>query len=275
MAKDPEIVENYIMKILFIGDVVAKLGRETVGKILPDLLSKHDVDLVIANAENSAHGKGTTVDVLKELQGYGVKYFTGGNHIFWQKSLLDHLDDLPLVRPANYINAPGKGHDVVDLGANGQVLIINLVGMAFMQGTTTLNPFIYIDNILDSVNPDHYKAIIVDFHAEASSEKVLMGHYLDGRVTAVLGTHWHVPTADNRVLEAGTAYISDVGMVGAENESLGVDKKIAFERLKSPIPQKSEWVEEGQAVFNSVLIETENVGMKAKNITRVDFWDIL
>ena len=263
------------MKILFIGDIVAKLGRETVAKILPDLIIKNNIDLVIANAENSAHGKGTTPDVIKELQGYGVNFFTGGNHIFWQKSLLDQMDDLPLVRPANYINSPGKGYDTIDLGGKGKVLVINLVGIAFMQANVSLNPFIFVDNILSSINPEHYKAIILDFHAEASSEKVLMGHYVDGKVSAVLGTHWHVPTADNRILEGGTAYVSDVGMVGAENESLGVSKAIAFERVKSPVPQKSEWVEEGKAVFNSVLIETENVGMKAKSITRLDYWDIL
>lgn len=263
------------MKILFIGDIVAKLGRQTVAKVLPDLLVKNNIDLVIANAENSAHGKGTTPEVIKELQGYGVNYFTGGNHIFWQKSLLDQMDNLPLVRPANYINSPGKGYDTIDLGQKGKVLIINLVGITFMQATVTLNPFIFIDNILNSIDPDFYKAIMIDFHAEASSEKILMGHYVDGRVTALLGTHWHVPTADNRLLEGGTAYVSDVGMVGAENDSLGVVKEIAFERVKSPIPQKSQWVEEGKAVFNSVLIETENVGMKAKNITRMDFWGIL
>lgn len=263
------------MKILFIGDIVAKLGRQTVAQILPDLIKKNDIDLVIANAENSAHGKGTTPEIIKELQGYGIDYFTGGNHIFWQKSLFDQMDNLPLVRPANYINSPGKGYDTIDLGAKGQILVINLVGIAFMQATVTLNPFIHIDNILSLINPEHYKAIILDFHAEASSEKVLMGHYVDGRVTAVLGTHWHIPTADNRVLEGGTAYVSDVGMVGAENESLGVNKKIAFERVKSPVPVKSEWVEEGKAVFNSVLIETANVGIKAKSIVRIDYWDIL
>ncbi len=263
------------MKILFLGDIVAKLGRHTVGQILPDLIKKNDIDLVIANAENSAHGKGTTPDVIKELQSYGVSYFTGGNHIFWQKDLLEQMDNLPLVRPANYINAPGKGYDTIDLGAKGQVLIINLVGMVFMQSTVTLNPFIHIDNILSSLNLDYYKAIIVDFHAEASSEKVLMGHYLDGRVTALVGTHWHVPTADNRILEKGTAYVSDIGMIGAENESLGMSKEIAFERVKTPVPQKSEWVEEGKAVFNSVLIETTNVGVKAKSIVRLDYWNIL
>ena len=233
------------------------------------------IDLVIANAENSAHGKGATPNVLKELQGYGINYFTGGNHIFWQKKLLDEMENLPLVRPANYINCPGKGYNTVDLGEKGQVLIINLVGIAFMQATVTLNPFIFIDDILNSINPELYKAIIIDFHAEASSEKVLIGHYVDGRVTAVLGTHWHVPTADNRILEAGTAYVSDIGMVGAENESLGVNKEIALERVKTPIPQKSEWVEEGKAVFNSVLVETAKIGIKAKSIVRLDYWDIL
>jgi len=262
------------MKILFIGDVVARLGRETVGKVLPGIISKEKIDLVIANAENSAHGKGASKSTLDELSRYGVDFFTGGNHIFWNKKFTENMSEFPIVRPSNYINAPGSGYKEIDLGVKGKILVINLVGVAFMPSLVTSNPFIHIEDLLQNINPEDYRAIIVDFHAEASSEKVLMGQFLDGKVSAVLGTHWHVPTADNRVLDNGTAYVSDVGMVGAQNESLGVDKEIAFQKLKSPLPSRNEWVEEGTSMFNSVLIELGNVGMKAKSITRLDVWNI-
>lgn len=257
------------MKILFIGDIVGKLGRQTVGKVLPTLKKDDNINLVIANAENLAHGRGATKEKIDEVQTYGINYFTSGNHIFWQRKLLDEINSLPVLRPANYPeDLPGKGYAVIDLGRQGRVLLINLSGIANVKGPVYC-PFRTVDRVLEESSEEDFKAIIVDFHAEFTSEKVAMGWYLDGRVSLVVGTHTHVPTADMRILPRGTAYVTDVGMVGARDAVLGVEKEIIIRSQMNPLPERFEWVEEGPAVFNSVLVEIGKDG-KAKRIKRVD-----
>jgi len=258
------------MNILFIGEIVGKLGRRTVGALLPSLLNNANISVVLANAENIAHGKGVTKTTLEEVQSYGVDAFTSGNHVFWHKGTSELLDnnDISIIRPANYPNdVPGQGFKIIDLGKDGRVLLINLLGRTFFN-EPVFCPFRTVDKILEDLADEEFAAIVVDFHAEATSEQVAMGWYLDGRVTAVVGTHRHVPTADAWVLPQGTAYVSDLGMVGARHSVLGVEQEIIIDKLKNPRPQKFEWVEEGPAVFNSVLIEVE--GGKAKSIERVD-----
>jgi len=258
------------VNILFIGEIVGKLGRRTVGKVLPNLLKSANISVVLANAENLAHGKGVTKATLEEVRSYGVDAFTSGNHVFWRKGISDLLEgnDASIIRPANYPNdVPGQGFKVIDLGKDGRVLLINLLGRTFFN-EPTFCPFRTVDKILKDLADEEFTAIVVDFHAEATSESVAMGWYLDGRVTAVVGTHRHVPTADAWALPRGTAYVTDLGMVGARHSVLGVESEIIIDKLKSPRPQKFEWVEEGPAVFNSVLIEVENG--KAKSIERVD-----
>lgn len=258
------------MKILFIGEVVGKLGRRTVGALLPSLFKSVNISVVFANAENIAHGKGATKTTLEEVRGCGVNYFTSGNHIFWRKEVLESLDndDSSIIRPANYPNdVPGQGFKIIDLGKDGKVLLINLLGRTNFA-EPVFCPFRTVDKILKDFEGEIFSAIVVDFHTEATSEQVAMGWYLDGRVSAVVGTHRHVPTADAWVLPQGTAFVTDIGMVGARHSVLGVEPEIIIDKLKNPQPQKFEWVEEGPAVFNSVLIEVE--ATKAKSIERVD-----
>jgi metallophosphoesterase (TIGR00282 family) len=258
------------MKILFIGEIVADPGRKAVKRVLPDLIKEYKIDFVLSNAENEAGGKGVTPGTLMELQSYGINYFTGGDHIYWQRGTEDIIDTLPVIRPANYPDdstAPGKGHEIVDMGPHGRLLLINLMGRTSFGGPFAYldDPFKKADEILEKYKDEKFTATIVDFHAEASSEKVVFGFYLDGRVTAVLGTHTHVPTCDNRTLPKGTMYVTDVGMTGNIDSSLGVKTDIVLKMFQTARFQKFEWEEAGTKAFRSVLLDTDT-----NTITRID-----
>lgn len=270
------------MNILFIGDIVSKLGRTTVQKVLPELKEQYSLDVVFANGENLAHGKGVTLGTINDVLSSGISYLTSGNHVFWQKDTNLLLDDpsVSLLRPANYpSDVSGRGWEIINLahlnpvgenaGKSSKVLLINILGRSFFTNVHVNCPFRTVDAILNQVGDEDLSAIIVDFHAEATSEKKAMGWYLDGRVTAVLGTHTHVPTADAWVLPQKTAYVTDIGMVGAQHSVLGVDSDIIIDTQKNPGPQRFEWVEEGPAVFNSVLVKVDNKGI-ALEIERID-----
>lgn len=253
------------MKILFIGEIVAKPGRNVVTKVLPEVLQNDTIDLVLANAENLAHGRGATEKTLSEMINLGVGYFTGGDHLFWHKGFKEEVEDLPILRPANYPgDVPGQGHTVVDVGRSGKVLLINLMGRTFLNENLD-NPFNKADEILDLYKDQELTATIVDFHAEATSEKNALAFYLDGRVDALVGTHTHIPTADTRVLPKGTMYVSDVGMTGNIDSVLGVEKDIIINSFLTGMPQRFEWETEGQSAFRSVLIDTDR-----SEITRLD-----
>lgn len=259
------------MKILFIGDVVGKLGRQAVAKVLPELKKKYGPDVILANGENLAHGRGATRATIDEVLAAGVDYLTGGNHVFWQADIIEDLQNgtVPLLRPENYpLDTPGKGYTVVDLGKSGKLLIISLQGRDFIEQPVD-SPLRTLDRVLEET-AGGYTVSVVDFHAEATAEKLALGFYADGRVSAVLGTHTHVPTADTRLLPQGTAYVSDVGMTGPRDSVLGVKKEIIVQRMLSPLPQRFEWVEEGPAVFQSVLVEAGS-GNKAQSIVRIDY----
>jgi len=258
------------MKILFIGDIVAKLGRAAVKEVLPGLAKKEKIDLVVANIENLAHGKGATADTIEEIRKAGVDIMTSGNHIWFRGEFVDVLSSDPrILRPANYpADTPGFGFTYAKT-ARQKVLVINLLGRQWMNEPTD-EPYRTIDAILlDQVEKEKPDAIVVDFHAEATSEKRAMGYFLDGRVTALIGTHTHIPSADAQILPKGTAFVTDVGMTGAALSVLGVEPEIIIKRQKDPYPVKFEWVEEGPKVFNSVLIETKK-GKAAKSIVRID-----
>jgi metallophosphoesterase (TIGR00282 family) len=252
------------VRILAIGDVVGKPGRRAVAALVPGLRRDLRIDIVIANGENAAAGRGLTVGTARELLGAGVDVITSGNHIWDQKEILPYLDsEAPVVRPANYPEGvPGRG--VVQFRG---VTIINLMGRTFMYEID--DPFRCADRLLEAVPVG--TPIVVDMHAEATSEKVGMGWYLDGRVSAVFGTHTHVPTADPRLLPKGTAFISDVGMCGPRDSIIGVDPEGPIQKFLTGMPARFVVAERSSAVqFNSVLIELDDHTGKARSIERVD-----
>ena len=254
------------MKILFIGDIVARAGRRYTKEILPDLIKKHKIGFTIANAENIAGGRGATAGTLEELMEVGVDFFTGGDHIFWQKGFEEDIDEFPIIRPANFPqDLPGTGHKLVDAGKFGSILIMNLMGRVSFGNQLVDDPFRKADEILEIYGSEDVSYAILDFHAEATSEKTALGFYLDGRVNAVLGTHTHVPTCDQRVLPKGTLYITDIGMTGIVDSVLGVEKDIIIEQFLSGMNQKFEWENTGTKAFRSVLLDTQK-----NTIERID-----
>lgn len=261
-------IENK-MKILFFGDVIGQPGREGVAKILPILRKKYDPDIVGANVENLAHGHGISKETLNEISQAGVDFFTSGNHVWEGKDAKELLDkkDLPLVRPANYPpGAPGKGFCVVKVGTK-RLLIINLMGRVFMKVQIDC-PYRKADEILKELEEERPDAIFVDFHAEVTSEKRVMGFYLDGKVSAISGTHTHVPTADEQILPGGTGYITDAGMCGPYDSSIGVDKKIMIKEMLIQVSQKKEIAETGKIEVGAVLFDIEKDG-KCKKVKRI------
>jgi 2',3'-cyclic-nucleotide 2'-phosphodiesterase len=252
--------------ILFLGDVIGKPGRAVIKRYLKE--ANPGPDLIIANAENAAHGFGTTQSNLTELREAGVIAFTGGNHTFDRKETLDFIDgEVNVLRPANYPEGtPGKGHCIVDAGQI-KLGILNLIGRVFMEPLRS--PFAVAEELLPGLK-EKTNLILVDIHAEATAEKVAMGWYLDGRVSAVIGSHTHVQTADERILPNGTAYITDVGCCGPENGVIGMERESVFRRMIKQLPTRLE-VANGPAMVNGVLIEIETATGKSLSIKRVQF----
>ncbi len=247
------------MKILFLGDIFAKAGRQTVKEVLPNLKEKVNPDVVIANVENIRHGSGVSIQNLEDMREYGIDFFTSGNHIFDNKEVYTIMKDKNnhLIRPANYpVGTPGNGFDLFTTKTGKKVLIINLLGRVFIKENTDC-PFRKADEILDRFKDVQLDAIFVDFHAEATAEKVALGFYLDGRVSAVIGTHTHIATADARILPKGTAYQSDVGFVGAYNSVIGLDTDSVIDNFLTQIRNKPKMAS-GSTIFNSVLIDVGN-----------------
>ena len=260
-----------MIKILFIGDICGKPGRKTVEKVLPELRKKEEVDVVIANVENIAHGKGVTEATVKEIMSYGVDFMTSGNHI-WQRNDFEVVlsGEYPIIRPLNYPDdLPGKGWGEIDLGEKGKLLIMNVMGWWGMNERTISEPFRAVDVFLRNLNADEYKGIFVDMHAESTAEMVSMGAHLDGRVSAIVGTHTHIPTADERILPNGAGYITDVGMVGPLNSVLWVDTDIIIKQNMYPYSLHYEIVETGPMRFDAVVVEIED-NKRAKSIKRIN-----
>jgi len=260
------------VKILYIGDIMGAPGRETVRELLPKLVKDLTLDLVIAQAENVSHGVGMTPQHMAELMSYGVDAFTGGNHTYKKSILHDFLkdDNQPVIGPANLPITPGKGYKYIST-PRGDVLFISILGTIFplKELEESTNPLLRIDEILQNEKGRHRIATVVNFHADWSSEKIVFGQYLDGRVSAVIGDHWHVPTADARVLPLGTAHISDVGMTGALNSCLGVRSGLIISRWRDGIRNKNELEESRPWQLNAVLIETNDQTGLAKSITHI------
>lgn len=247
------------MKLLFIGDVVGEVGCRFLRKKLPALKRETGADIIVVNGENSADGNGITAYSARQLFEAGADVITTGNHAFQRKNELRLFENETILRPANHSDAcPGHGFTVLDMGAY-RAAIVNLQGVLFMENLR--NPFDQMDDILNGLDTP---VVFVDLHAEATSEKRAMGFYLAGRVTAVLGTHTHVQTADACILEGHTGYITDVGMTGVEESVLGVDKQIAVDRLRLHVPVRFEEAK-GACFLNGVLVEYEkNCGICTK-----------
>ena len=251
------------MKILVIGDIVGRPGRQIVHELLPGLRRQLGIDLVIANGENAAGGFGLTVKTSHELLKNGIDVLTSGNHIWAQKEIIPHLDDdeMPIIRPLNYPpGVPGRGYLIT-----GDTMIVNLIGRTFMNNYDC--PFRAMDNLLANLEKKP-PVIVVDFHAEATSEKIAMGRYLDGRVSAVLGTHTHVGTIDTRILPGGTAYVTDIGMAGPTDSIIGDDPEAVMQRFLTIMPHPLS-VGKGEPMFNAVLLDIDSSNGRATAIERV------
>lgn len=250
------------MKLLFLGDIAWRAGREIVAELLPGLKKEFDLDLVVANGENARHGSGLSIEVYEELRAAGIDWLTTGDHIWRFKDFIPYLDrpEIQVIRPLNFVDAPGRGMVTIEVGAQ-QVTLANLMGTVFTDQHVD-NPFFAADKIIR----DSKGFTLIDFHAEVTSEKNTLGHYVDGRVGALLGTHTHVQTADERILPNGTAYITDAGMCGPLNGSIGVAIESVLPRFLHGIPGKHEQAE-GPSQLCGVVITVEDG--KATNIERV------
>lgn len=250
------------MLVLAIGDIMGKPGRQAVQKVVPELRRQYALELVMVNAENAASGIGLTEETAAELLEAGADVLTSGNHIWARREIIPYLDgDMPILRPLNYPpGVPGKGCLLIR-----GTLVVNLMGRTFMDEVDC--PFRAIDNLLCEVEPKP-PVIIVDFHAEATSEKMAMGRYLDGRVSAVLGTHTHVGTIDAQVFPQGTAYVTDIGMTGPKDSVIGDDTENVIQRFLYRLPHHVS-VGKGKTIFNAVLVEIDNSSGRAISITRI------
>ncbi|MDI9571484.1 MAG: TIGR00282 family metallophosphoesterase [Pseudomonadota bacterium] len=255
------------MRLLFVGDIVGKPGRRAVRDLLPELTRRRQIDFVIANGENAAAGFGLTREIVEELFENRIDVLTTGNHVWDKKEIVDCIDDYEsLLRPANYpAPAPGRGSVVMPVVNGGHVGVINLMGRIFMQPLEC--PFRTAEREIERLRM-RTRVIIVDIHAEATSEKIALGWFLDGRVTAVMGTHTHVQTADERILPGGTAYITDVGMTGPFDSVIGTRKEIILERFLTQLPNRFE-VAKGDVRLQAALVDIDPKSGMALRIERL------
>ncbi|NLT95408.1 MAG: TIGR00282 family metallophosphoesterase [Clostridia bacterium] len=255
------------MKVLVVGDIVGNTGRTVIKKLLPQISREHNLDMIIANGENAAGGIGITKEIAEELFNNNIDVITMGNHTWDKKEILSYIGSQPnLIRPANYpLGTPGKGYTVFNLKNNIKVGVVNISGVVFLP--PLIPPFLIIDKVIAELKKE-CQIIIVDFHAEATSEKIAMGWYLDGKVSAVVGTHTHVQTADERILPGGTAYITDIGMTGPRDSVLGIKKEIAINKFLTQMPVKFETAD-GLGQLNGVILTIDSATGLAISITRI------
>ncbi|OWZ83113.1 TIGR00282 family metallophosphoesterase [Natranaerobius trueperi] len=254
------------MRILMIGDIVGNPGRKCIRDLLPKIKENYNIDFTIANCENLAGGKGINKKVINNIFTYGVDVATSGNHIWDKKEIFDFIDsETRILRPANYpVKTPGRGYHIFELNGNN-IGIINLSGRVFMSDLDC--PFQKASTIIEELR-SQCKIILLDFHAEATSEKMALGRYLDGKASAIVGTHTHVQTSDERIFENGTGYITDIGMTGPYESILGVESEPVINNFLTQLPERFE-VASGKVQFNGVVIEIEEADGKCKDIERI------
>lgn len=258
------------MKVLFIGDIVGKTGRATIKGLLPSIASRYKIDLVIANGENAAGGFGITEKVASELFSSGIQIITSGNHIWDKKESIPYISKEPrIIRPLNYPpGAPGFGSILYTLPGGAKIAVLNIAGRVFMSSIDC--PFRTGMAEIERLK-NETKFIIVDFHAEATSEKIAFGYYADGRVSAVIGTHTHVQTADEKILPGGTAYITDIGMTGPDASVIGIDKEQIIDRFLYQMPMKFETAK-GRGILSALVIEIDDKTGKSNALQRLQLY---
>lgn len=255
------------MRILAIGDIVGEGGVKKLKDQLPKIKEQENIDFVIVNAENSAGGMGITTKIFNELKNdLKVNVITMGNHTWGKKDIFSFIDDEIIIRPANYPeNVPGKGYNIYTC-KNKKICVINLIGRTDMN-VLSENPFLKMQGILEEVK-GKADIIILDFHAEATAEKIAMGYFLDGKITAMFGTHTHVQTADEKILEGGTAYITDIGMTGPKKSVIGMDIAASLKRFTTTLPEKYK-LAESNCSLNGCIIEINEETCRAEKIYRI------
>ena len=254
------------LKILAIGDLVGESSVKTLKKELPKIKEEEKIDFVIVNAENSAQGMGITTKIFNELKELNINVITMGNHTWGKKDIFSFIDDDILLRPANYSEGiPGKGYGLYKC-KDKTICVINLIGRTDMN-VLSENPFLVADEVLKEVK-DKADIIILDFHAEATAEKIAMGYYLDGKITAMFGTHTHVATADEKILDKGTAYITDIGMTGPYKSVIGMDIDVSIKRFVTSLPEKYKMAD-GDCLLNGCVFEIDDETCRAKKVYRI------
>ena len=253
------------MKILAVGDLVGETGVEKLKRTLPNLQEAEHIDFTIINGENSAGGMGMTSKIYNELNRLNIDVITMGNHTWGKKDIFTFIGDKKIIRPANYSKGcPGKGYTIIQKD-NKKIAVVNLIGRTDM-GVLSDNPFTCIDHIIEKLKVD---IIVLDFHAEATAEKIAMGYYVDGRITAMFGTHTLVQTADEKILENGTGYITDIGMTGPENSVIGMDVDASLKRFVTSLPEKYK-LAEGSCMLNGVIFDINDETNKARKVYRIN-----
>lgn len=254
------------MKILAVGDLIGSAGIRKLKSVLPELRKKEGIDFVIVNGENSAEGMGMTEKNFKDILEEKVDVITMGNHTWGKKDIFKFIDHPKLIRPANYTKGVvGKGYNIYSC-KDKKIAVINLIGRVDMNVLSD-NPFVISKEIVESIQKD-VDIIVIDFHAEATAEKIALGYLLDGKVTAIYGTHTHVQTADEMILEKGTAYITDIGMTGPKKSVIGMDVSASIKRFETTLPERYK-IATGECIFNGVIFEINDDTNKTVNIKRV------
>lgn len=255
------------MRVLFLGDIVGRPGRQVIGELLPEIIAENKIDLVLANGENAAGGFGLTKDVAEELFSYGIAVLTMGNHTWDNRSILEIIDkEERIIRPLNFnLQSPGRGWTVIKW-KDYNIAVVNFIGQVFMNGNNS--PFDIFDQYIEEIKKKS-DIIIIDFHAEATAEKLAFAHYVDGQVAVLVGTHTHIQTSDDRILPEGTAYITDLGMCGACDSILGMEVESVIYRFKTQIPERYKIKKDGKYKLEGAIIDINEKTGRSNNINRI------